>query len=313
VLTTLADIRAAADRIAGTAVRTPLLPCAWDRTLHLKPESLQPVGAFKIRGAYTKMSALDPDERARGVVTHSSGNHAQAVAYAGRVLGVRVVVVMPEQAPPGKVAATRALGAHVILVPAAERQVRAEKLMAEHGYVMVPPFDDPAVIAGQGTVGLEIAEDLPQVGVVLVPVSGGGLISGVAAAVKALAPRARVIGVEPELAADAQASLRAGRIVEWDVQRTYRTAADGLRNTRVGALPWEHLQALVDDIVTVGEDEIRAAVRQLAVRSRLVAEPSGAAATAAHLFRDGLPAGPRVAVVSGGNVDPAVLAAILVE
>jgi threonine dehydratase len=311
VLTSLDDVRAAARRVEGVAVRTPLLPCAWDPTLYLKPESLQPVGAFKIRGAYNAMALLDSEQRRRGVVTHSSGNHAQAVAYAGRLLDIRVVVVMAEAAPPVKVAATRALGAEVVMVPAAERLRRAESLVGEQGYVMVPPFDHPAVIAGQGTVGLEIAEDLPAVGTVLVPVSGGGLISGVAAAVKALAPRARVIGVEPELAADAQESLRAGRVVEWGVERTYRTAADGLRVTRVGALPWAHIRALVDDIVTVTEEEIRAAVRVLAERARLVAEPSGAVATAAHLYREGLPPGPRVAVVSGGNVDPAVLARIL--
>jgi threonine dehydratase len=311
VLTRLDDVRAAARRIRGVAVRTPLLPCAWDATLRLKPESLQPIGAFKIRGAYNAMAGLDAEQRRRGVVTHSSGNHAQAVAYAGRLLDIRVVVVMPDAAPTVKVEATRALGAEVVVVPAGERLSRAEALVAGQGYVMVPPFDHPAVIAGQGTVGLEIAEDMPDVGTVLVPVSGGGLISGVAAAVKALVPSARVVGVEPELAADAQESLRTGRVVEWDVARTSRTAADGLRVPRVGVLPWEHLQALVDDIVTVSEEEIRAAVRLLAVRARLVAEPSGAVTTAAHLFRDGLPPGPRVAVVSGGNIEPAALAEIL--
>jgi threonine dehydratase len=311
----IADIRAAQRRVAGIAVRTPLLPYPWagdERPLWLKPESLQPVGAFKIRGAVNKIASLTPGERAAGVVTHSSGNHAQAVAYAARRFAVTAVIVIPEGAPAVKVAATRSLGATVVMVPPAEREERAAELVAQHGYVPVPPYDDAAVIAGQGTVGLEIATDLPEVELVLVPISGGGLISGVATAVKALSPRARVVGVEPELAADAMESWRTGRRVAWPAERTHRTIADGLRVTCVGELPWEHIRAHVDDIVTVTEEEIREAVRVLAGRARLVAEPSGAVATAAYLFgKVPQPAGRTVCVVSGGNVDPEAYAAIL--
>jgi len=314
-LVKLPDVRAAQRRIEGIAVRTPLLPCAWgeaERPLWLKPESLQPVGAFKIRGAVNKIATLTRAQRAAGVVTHSSGNHAQAVAYAARHFGVAAVIVIPEGAPAIKVAATEALGAKVVLVPPAERERRAAALVAEHGYTLVPPYDDAAVIAGQGTVGLEIAEDLPNVALVLVPISGGGLISGVATAVKALCPRALVVGVEPELAADAAESLRAGMRVAWPTELTYRTIADGLRVSCVGELPWEHIRAYVDDIVTVGEEQIREAVRVLAGRARLVAEPSGAVATAGYLFSQaGLPSGPTVCVVSGGNVDPQTYVDIL--
>jgi threonine dehydratase len=313
----LDELRAAQRTLAGVAVRTPLLTAAWaaaDRPLWLKPESLQPVGAFKIRGAYVKIASLTAEERARGIVAHSSGNHAQAVAYAARLLGVRAVIVVPDAAPTIKVDATRALGAEVVLVPAAERESRVAALIAAEGYAPVPPYDDATVISGQGTVGLEIAEDLPDVDVVLVPVSGGGLISGVSAAVKRLCPAAKVIGVEPELAADAAESFRRGERVAWSAERTYRTIADGLRVTSVGELPWAHIRALVDGMVTVTEDELRAAVGMLAFGSRLVAEPSGAAATAAYLFHgDRLPSGRTVAVVSGGNVDPQAYVAILGE
>jgi threonine dehydratase len=314
-LVTIADIRAAERRIAGAAVRTPLLPCPWageKRPLWLKPESLQPVGAFKIRGAVNKIASLTPAERAAGVVTHSSGNHAQAVAYAARLFGIPSVIVIPERAPAVKVAATRAFGARVEFVPAAERERRVAELVAEHGYTPVPPYDDALVIAGQGTVGLEIAADLPGVELVLVPISGGGLISGVATAVKALRPRVRVVGVEPELAADALESWRTGRRVAWAADQTQRTMADGLRVTCVGELPWQHIRARVDDIVTVSEEEIGEAMRVLAGRARLVAEPSGAVATAAYLFRDVVPPDARtVCIVSGGNVDPDTYAAIL--
>lgn len=312
-LVTLDDLRAAVDRVSGVAVHTPLLAAAWAGDLWLKAENLQPIGAFKIRGAYNKLAGLPERDRARGVVTHSSGNHGQAVAYAAKLLGVHAVVVMPEVAPAIKVAATRELGAEVVLVPPDQRITRAEVLASEHGYVPVPPYDDAAIIAGQGTVGMEIvAEAAADVDVVLVPVGGGGLLSGVAAAMKLQRPKVRVVGVEPELAADAAESLRRGERVTWPLEWTYRTIADGLRATPLGALPWEHVRAYVDDIVTVSEDEIRAAVRALARNSRLVVEPSGAVATAAHLFRSGsLPPGRRVAVVTGGNVDPAVFASIL--
>jgi threonine dehydratase len=320
-LVTLDDMAAARERIAGVAVRTPLMPCPWaeegEQSLLLKPENLQPTGAFKIRGAFNRMAALTDEEAARGVVAQSSGNHAQAVAYAARLLGIKAVVVMPDVSAPVKIEATRAYGAEVQLVAPENRDSASRELADAFGYVQVPPYDDPFIIAGQGTVGLEIAEDADALGLpldtVLVPVSGGGLISGVAAAIKLTSPGVKVIGVEPELAADAQESLRTGTRVSWPVARTYRTIADGLRNPAVGNLPFEHITAYVDDIVTVSEDDICAAVAVLARRARIVAEPSGAVAAAAYLFRQSdLPPGrAHVAVVSGGNIDPMQLAELL--
>jgi threonine dehydratase len=315
-LVTLDAVRAAAARIAGVAVRTPLL--AWDERTWLKPENLQPIGAFKIRGAHAKITSLSDDERAAGVVSYSSGNHAQAVARSARLLGVLAVIVMPDNAPAIKVAGVERDGAQIVRCgPGSdERRHVAGQLAAEHGYAIVPPFDDPEIIAGQGTVGLEIGEDLPGVTSVLVPIGGGGLISGVATALKALAPSVRVIGVEPDVAADARDSLAAGEIVSWPAEKTGTTIADGLRVSAVGVLPFAHIRAYVDEIVTVSDDEIRAAMRELATRARLVAEPSGAAAMAAHLFgRVPQTTGDeaRVIVVSGGNVEPAMLAEILAQ
>jgi threonine dehydratase len=249
------------------------------------------------------VAGLPPDVRARGLVTHSSGNHGRAVAYAARTFGVGAVVVVPEGAPAVKLDAMRALGAELVVVDPAERLARAERLVAEHGYAFVPPYDAREIIAGQGTVGREIAADWPEVGTVLVPVGGGGLASGVAVAVKALLPQARVVGVEPELAADAHESLRAGELVRWPTELRYRTVADGVR-TDLSELTFAHLSAYVDDIVTVSESEIGAAMGVLAREARLVAEPSGALTTAAYLYHAAeLPPGPYAAVVSGGNVD----------
>jgi threonine dehydratase len=305
-------IRAAAATLEGVAARTPLVGFgpAVDRRF-LKAESLQPIGAFKIRGAYVAVASLPPEARARGVITYSSGNHAQGVARAARLLGVPAVVVMPSDAPEIKRERVAADGAEIVVVGTAsdERRVVAERIAAERGLAVIPPFDDDRVIAGQGTVGLEIVEALPDVRVVLVPVGGGGLASGVAAAVRALAPSARVIGVEPELAADAQASLAAGRIVAWPAEQVSRTIADGTRTQALGRRTFAHLTALLDSIVTVSEEEIAAAVRLAAEWSRLVVEPSGALSIAALAFRSaelGLDpeAGSVVAIVSGGNVDP---------
>jgi threonine dehydratase len=312
-LITLDDIRGAAKTIAGVAVRTPLLPCLWADRLQLKPESLQPVGAFKLRGAYHAVARLAADRRAVGVVTHSSGNHAQALAYAAREFGAPCVVVMPDVAPAIKVAATRALGAEVVLVPPAERVAAAERLAAERGMTQIPPYDDRDVIAGQGTIGLEIVEDQPDVDVVLIPVGGGGLASGVATAVKALRPTTAVIGVEPEYAADARESLAAGSVRTWPVEQTYRTVADGLR-TNLSELTLAHLTAHLDGIVTVTDEEILATVGVLARSARLVVEPSGAASVAAFLHhRHELPAGRTVAVLTGGNIAPELLADVLLR
>jgi threonine dehydratase len=315
-LVSVDEIRSAAERLDGVIVRTPLIP--FPRVaprLLIKPESLQPTGSFKLRGAYAAISALPPATAQRGVVAHSSGNHAQAVAYAAALLQVPAVVVIPDNAPRVKVDAARALGAEIVRSKPglAARVAATDELVARHGYTVIPPFDDRVVIAGQGTIGLEIAADCPGVDLVVVPVGGGGLISGVAAAVRGLCPGAVVIGVEPELAADARDSLHLGRAVGWDSDATQRTIADALRADQVGALPLQHMLSYVDDIVTVTEDEIREAVRRLALEARLVAEPGGAVAVAACLLRErDLPAaGTRVAVLSGGNIDPALLVDIL--
>jgi threonine dehydratase len=313
-LTTIDEITAAAERIAETAVRTPLLPCDWsapDRPLWLKPENLQPVGAFKIRGAANAMARIPAADRPRGVVAYSSGNHAQAVAYVAKRFGLPAAIVVPENTPAVKIEATRGHGAEVVVVPITDREVVARRLASERGATLIPPFDHPDVIAGQGTVGLEIAADLPTVELVLVAVSGGGLASGVATAIKARCPAARVIGVEPALAGDTAASLAAGRLVRWSAADRARTIADGLR-AEPSELTFAHLTKLLDGVVTVAEEEIREAVALLARRAHLVAEPSGAVTTAAYLHRAAdLPAGRTVAIVSGGNVDPADLAAML--
>jgi threonine dehydratase len=306
-------IRAAADRLHGIAIRTPLVGYgATSRRAFLKAESLQPIGAFKLRGAYNAIATLTPDQRARGVITYSSGNHAQGVARAARLLGIDAVVVMPSDAPGIKRERVAADGAEVVVVGTAsdERQQVAESIAAERGLAIIPPFDDDRIIAGQGTVGLEIAEDLPDVATVLVPVGGGGLASGVAVAVMALRPTARVIGVEPELAADAQASLAAGEIVRWAADDVSRTIADGTRTQSLGERTFAHLRVHLERIITVSEAEIAAAVRLAAERSRLVVEASGALGIAALTFHAaelglGSGDGSTVAVVSGGNVDPA--------
>jgi threonine dehydratase len=317
-LVDLDDVRAAADRITGRVVRTPLVPAAWSeaanprRPLWLKPESLQSIGSFKIRGGLNAVGSLDEPDRTRGIVTHSSGNHAQAVALAARTYAVPAYVVMPDTSPQVKVEATRELGAEVIMVPPAERESRAAALVAEHGYAFVPPFDHPQVIAGQGTIGLEIVADLPEVATVLVPVGGGGLISGIATAVKALRPGACVLACEPELAGDLADSWEHGERRTWPIELNYRTIADSVR-VGIGELTWRHIQARVDGVLTVSEEAIRDAVGILARSSRLVAEPGGAVATAAYLTHAAeLPDGPVVAVVSGGNIDPGLLAELLV-
>jgi len=311
-LVTVDDIRAAADRIRGSVLRTPLIPAPWGdpkRPLWLKPENLQAIGAFKVRGAFNAIAHLDPTVRARGVVAYSSGNHAQAVAHAAATFGISASIVMPEETPEIKIEATRRHGAEVVLCAAGQREKVAGEVVARTGGVLIPPFDHPDVIAGQGTIGLEIVEDLPDVATVIVPVSGGGLASGIGTAVKALAPQARVVGAEPELAADTAAGLAAGHRVDWSIEDRNRTIADGLRS-QPSELTFAHLQKVLDELITVSENDIRAAVREIALRAHLVTEPSGATALAAYR-RGETPPGPTVVVVSGGNVQPALLAEIL--
>lgn len=325
---TLSDIHSAQSRLSGIALRTHLIEfnsgatgvslhsrevenTNADCSLFLKPENQQPIGAFKLRGAYNKIASLPEAERKRGVISYSSGNHAQGVAYAARALGVKAIIVMPNNAPAIKREATAKMGAEIVFVGpgSSERQLKAEELAAEHGYVIVPPYNDEKIIAGQGTIGLEILEDLPEVGTVISPVGGGGLISGVAAAIKLTNPKVRVIGVEPELAADAQASLRTGKVVQFPAEQVSRTIADGLRTQSIGAINFEHIRAYVDDIITVSEDEIREAMKLLAANPETVAEPSGAVATAGFLFHaDKLPRTKlNVAIISGGNIEPGLL------
>jgi threonine dehydratase len=314
-LVSLEDVRRAAANLAGVAIRTPLLPFGTAGNggppVLLKAESLQPIGAFKIRGAYHAIASLSPEQRTRGVVTHSSGNHAQGVARAARLLGIHAVIVMPSDAPAVKRRRVEADGAEIVTVgPASsEREAMADQLARERGLELIPPYDDDRIIAGQGTLGLEIAEDVPDLAAVLMPIGGGGLSSGVAVALRALHPGARIIGVEPELAADAAQSLREGRIVRWDAARTGSTIADGVRSQAIGVRNFAHLSKLLDGVVTVGDAEIGAGVRLIAEEARLVVEPSGALAPAAARFHayeaavDGLK-GTVVAIVSGGNVDP---------
>jgi threonine dehydratase len=356
-LITLEDIRGAQRRLAWVAVRTGLhrvstqglraagvgaLPFA----LWIKAESEQPIGSFKLRGAYNRIAQLSPEELGRGVITYSSGNHAQGVAYSARALGAKAVIVMPDNAPEVKIEATKALGAEVVLVgPASsERKAKAEELAAAHGYAVIPPYDDPAIIAGQATCGLEIVEQMGLIGdtaedrpqrlkpasevdaygtaeavplsttppgrrvVVLSPVSGGGLLSGVATAVKLATggEGVQVWGAEPELAADAKESFDTKTLVEWPAAKTSRTISDGLRTQSVGVLNFAHILRYVDGIVTVSEDEIVTAMRAILAATGMTAEPSGAVTMAAALFHhEELPECERmVAILSGGNIEP---------
>ena len=320
-MVTLDDLKAAQRRLKDVAIRTPLIfypPSAAGRLLYFKPENLQPIGAFKLRGAYNKIASLSDAEKQRGIIAFSSGNHAQGVAYAARALGIHAVIVMPAIAPALKVDRTRALGAEVVLLEQGgeeEWRLMAEEIAAKNNYVMVPPFNDEAIIAGQGTVGMEILEDLPDVGTVLVPVGGGGLLSGVSAAVKLSRPSIRVIGVEPELASDAQASFRSGQIVTFPHAQTRQTIADGMRASRLGDLTFAHIKTYADDIITVSEAEIREGLRQLILSAHLVAEPSGATTFAAYLFhqQEFPETALTVAVISGGNVEAKQLIEILSE
>ncbi len=333
-LITLAEIEAAAARIASAVVRTPLVRLDPDRlqqaslpplpfNLFLKIESAQPIGSFKLRGAYNMAASLPPQALRRGLITYSSGNHAQGVAFAARALGVPAVIVMPDNAPQVKVDATRALGAEVVFVgPASSaRKAEAEALAAQHGYTILPPYDHPAIIAGQATCGLEIAQQLPEADLVLAPVSGGGLLSGVATALKLLAaagranPSLQVLGAEPELAGDAAESFRSRTLVRWSAEQTSRTVGDGLRTESLGTLNFHHILQHVDGIVTVSEDHILQALR-IALRTLAhPVEPSGAVTLATALFTPHLlpPARTVVAVLSGGNIDPALRASLLAE
>ena len=311
-LVSLDTIREAHDRIRTVVVRTPLYPAAaLQNELHgdirLKLESLQRAGSFKIRGAYNFVAQIPEESRSRGIITYSSGNHAQAVALAARLHGVRAVVVMPVTAPTVKREGAERLGARVDLegTTSIERKAHAEAVADAEGLVMVPPFDHPRIIAGQGTVGLEIAEDWDAFDTVLVPIGGGGLCSGCAAALRRLRPEVRIVGVEPAGGASMKAALDAGEPVTLDRSESI---ADGLLPVRTGDLTFQHVRDFVDDVVLVDEEPIREAAAFLLFQQRLVVEFSGAATVAA--LRSGqVDATDRrtVAVISGGNIDPSVL------
>lgn len=319
------NVRDAVERLRGRVRRTPLLPLDHpdlrQLTVLVKPESLQLTGSFKIRGATNFLATLPEEQRRLGVVAHSSGNHAQGVAAAARAYGVQATVVIPEGAPEIKVEGTKALGARVVRCEQT-RQARddaMDRIAAKTGATRLPPYDDARVIEGQGTVGWEIAEDMPDIANVLVPIGGGGLASGVCLALNELAPQAKVIGVEPALAADAQESLRAGERITWPAERTNSTMADGVRSQVIGELNFAVLSRHLAGVVAVTEEAIAEATRHYALSTKLVVEPTGAITLAAllRLAREGgaddvaLAPGPTVVIASGGNVEPALLARLL--
>lgn len=307
-LVSLDDIRAAAERVRAAAVRTPALEVPWPgpapaHRFFIKCENLQPMGAFKVRGAFNMLAQLSDGQRARGVVTYSSGNHGQGVAMAAHAMGVHAVIVMPTTAPAVKVEGVRSYGAEVIFegTTSIARQQRAEKEAAERGLTVIPPFDHPMVIAGQGTVGLELLEQVPDLATVYVPMGGGGLIAGVSTALKLSKPSVRVIGVEPVGAMKMRAARDAGRPVT--LEKT-ASIGDGIMNMRAGDITFAHVQQHVDELVAVPDEAMAKAVAWLFRNGRIVAEPSGAAPTAAAMLGLGGPVGTVVAIVSGGNVQP---------
>ncbi len=307
-LVTLDDIRAAAERVRGTAMRTPVMALPWPAAgephpFVIKCENLQPMGAFKVRGAFNMLAQLPADARARGVITYSSGNHGQGVAMAAKAMGVPAVIVMPTTAPSVKVEGVRSYGAEVIFAgtTSIDRQTRAEQEAAARGLSIIPPFDHPMVIAGQGTVGLELLEQVPDLGTVYVPMGGGGLIAGVATAIKLSRPDVRIVGVEPTGAMKMRAARDAGHPVM--LEKT-SSIGDGIMNMRAGDITFAHVQQYVDDLVAVPDDAMAKAVAWLFRNARIVAEPSGAAPTAAVMLGLGAPVGTVAAIVSGGNVQP---------
>ena len=317
---TLTEIRSAAHRIANAAIRTPLVKLPLKGEVYAKTENLQKTGSFKYRGAYNFLASLNPDERRLGVVAHSSGNHAQAVALAAKSFGVPATLVIPEGAPEIKIRKTIEHGAKVLRCKnsRADRTRVAKEVVEATGQVLIPPFEHPWVIAGQGTVGIEIVEDLPEVSNVIVCVGGGGLIAGISTAVKSICPEAKVIGVEPELAGAAAQSFETGSPVEWPAEDVTRTIADGVRTQRVGDLNFSIIQDHVDGFVTVTEEEILQATRWYALEAHVMVEPTGALALAGYrmLLREIYPnltlnPGPTVLLISGGNIEPKLMAKII--
>jgi threonine dehydratase len=316
-LITLRDLHEARARIDTTCLQTPVLPVphpAGGEPVWIKAESLQRTGSFKLRGAANALAALGETARASGVVTYSAGNHGRALAYAARMAGIAATVVMPETAAEVKIDRTRALGATVVLRPPDEIVAHAHQLSDARSLTLVPPFDDARIIAGQGTVALELLDQVDDIDVVVVPVGGGGLVAGVAVAIKSQRPGARVVAVEPELAADLAEGFATGQRTAWSRELTGRTIADGLRSAAVGELTWAHITTLVDEVVTVSEHSIVSAMRWLAEDGKLMVEPSGAVAAAALLeHSDHLRAGTTVAIATGGNIHPNTFTALLAD
>jgi threonine dehydratase len=309
-LVTLASIEEAAAALPESVRNSPVV--RWRGKTWLKLESVQPTGSFKIRGAVTKLKRLPPESRARGVVAYSSGNHGIAVARAARLCGTKATIVVPADAPGPKAGAIAHEGATIVPCPpgSEERRLLAERIAATTGQVLVPPYNDPDIIAGQGTIGLELLQQLPDISSVVVPIGGGGLISGIAAAVKAVKPSVRIIGVEPELAADAKEALATGSPVQWPADTVSQTIADGIRTQSLGSLNFLHVVSLVDEIVTVTEEGIMDAAVALLRRRHLVVEPAGAVAIAA--VRTGsIPADGAAVIVSGGNASIEILSQML--
>jgi threonine dehydratase len=312
-LVTLAELLDAWERIEDTCIWTPVLQLTHPERgyrVAVKAESLQRTGSFKLRGA-TNAVAAHLEKSAVGVVTYSAGNHGRSLAYAAQQAGLVATVVMPDATPEVQIAATRALGARVVLRPADEIVAHAHELAEMQGQHLVPPFDDALVIAGQGTVGLELLDQVEQLDVVLIPVGGGGLVAGVAAAIKSQRPDTQIVAVEPALAADLAEGVGLGCRRVWPRALTRRTIADGLRSAAVGELPWAHITALVDEVVTVTDDSIVAAMKWLAAEGKLMVEPSGAVAAAALLEHADHFSGSVVVIASGGNIDPATFASFV--
>jgi threonine dehydratase len=313
---TFNDILQARERIRGVAHRTPVLTSRQFNEqagceVYFKAENLQRAGAFKFRGAYNKIASLTDEERRRGMLAYSSGNHAQAVALAARLFGVRATIVMPEDAPQAKVAATRGYGAEIIFYNryTESREGVGERICRERGLTLVPPFDDYLVIAGQGTAALELLEEAPELDFLLAPCSGNGLLAGCAIAARHLRPAIRIFGVEPEAGNDTWQSLRRGERVEIPVPKTI---ADGLQTSAPGKLTFPLVRELVEDILLVSDDELIETMRFILERMKVLVEPSGVAAAAAVRHGKCDLAGKRVGVVlSGGNVDLAKLASYL--
>ena len=316
-LVTLSEIQAAARVLHGVAVRTPLLPVdalrdRFPTGVWVKPEMLQRTGAFKFRGAYTFLAGLSPEVRAKGVIAPSSGNHAQAVAFAARMFGVQATAVMPTNVSPAKRAGVERYGGKIVLAGTTtpERLARADELALETGALVVPPYDSPVIIAGQGTLALEIFEDLPDIGTIVVQVGGGGLSSGVASAIKLQKPNVRVVAVEPAGTPKLSRARAAGGPVTLE---QHNSLPDGLLGVRIGNINYDHLSVLVDDVVQVGDAPIRSAMRFLLDRMKLIAEPSAAITLAALMEGLVRPVGPTVLVLSGGNIEWAGLVELIAD